>query len=303
VFGIDDDNDTRNQDYGETMDILDLKEALLECPTFSYILFDACDMQDIEVAYELKDCANYFIASPSEVSAYGAPYDDVVPAFFTEEDAAAAIAEAYFGYYEDNYSYSDGDSPARGTNGNDPGSYDGGGSSEYQYGTSISVIDASKLEDLATATSSILSAYISDSSTISTSDVYSYDDNYINCYYDLDNFIKTLTDGDSNYTTWKAAFDEAVPVFYTTEYTYNSYANDGDGGMVSMDDASGVGTFIPNNADFTDAYIWAYYLKAAEMYPQYSYLTDLVESYQEYYEDYYTDLAWNSAAGWSAIGW
>lgn len=39
-----------------------------------YILFDDCYMSSIEVAYELKDAADYLIASTCEVMAYGMPY-------------------------------------------------------------------------------------------------------------------------------------------------------------------------------------------------------------------------------------
>ncbi len=252
AFGVDDDNNTMDQDEGTQMDILDLKTALLDCPYFRYILFDACDMQGIEVAYELKDCAAYFIASPTEVPAYGAPYDEVTPAFFTEDNTAKAIALAYYGPYEETYSYDGSSSPLRSTNTGGPGYYDGGTdqSTGYRYGIAISVVDASKLEELAAATKSIISSYISDGATISTNGIYSYDDNYYNFYYDLDGFIQGLTGNDDNYTSWKEIFDGAVPYFYTTGYTYNSYAEDGSGGMVSMEDASGLSTFIPNNSNF-----------------------------------------------------
>ena len=39
-----------------------------------YILFDDCYMSSIEVAYELKEVADYLIASTCEVMAYGMPY-------------------------------------------------------------------------------------------------------------------------------------------------------------------------------------------------------------------------------------
>ncbi|MDE6271369.1 MAG: Clostripain family protein [Muribaculaceae bacterium] len=39
-----------------------------------YILFDDCYMASIEVAYELKEVADYLIASTCEVMAYGMPY-------------------------------------------------------------------------------------------------------------------------------------------------------------------------------------------------------------------------------------
>ena len=311
--GTDDDEDeVSTKAYGEDlnnnssaegtqMDILDLKTALEACPKFEYILFDACDMQGIEVAYELKNCANYIIASPGEIPAYGAPYEDVVPAFFSDIDnIAETIAEAYYDDYESSYSYG-----STSNNDNIPGNSGGlggytggsGNSTEYPYGISISVIDCNKLDDLASATKDIISQYITDSASVETSDILSYDDNYYNFYYDLDGFIKSLTSEGDDYTTWKEAYDEAVPLFLTTEYVYSSYANDGEGGMSSMEDATGVSTYIPANANFFDAYYWSFYLK---YYPQY---TATIKAYQTYYNEYYQDYSWYSAAGWSTTGW
>lgn len=39
-----------------------------------YILFDDCYMASVEVAYQLKDAADYLIASTCEIMAYGMPY-------------------------------------------------------------------------------------------------------------------------------------------------------------------------------------------------------------------------------------
>ena len=39
-----------------------------------YILFDDCFMSSVEVAYELRDVADYIIGSSSEIMAYGFPY-------------------------------------------------------------------------------------------------------------------------------------------------------------------------------------------------------------------------------------
>ena len=41
---------------------------------FEMILFDNCYMANIEVAYELKDVCKYIVAYPTEVMAYGFPY-------------------------------------------------------------------------------------------------------------------------------------------------------------------------------------------------------------------------------------
>lgn len=302
AFGEDLDNNSNSD--GVQMDILDLKTALHECPHFGYIVFDACEMQGIEVAYELKSCTDYIIASPGEISAFGAPYDDMVPAFFTRENTAEAIAGAYYQYYAEHYSYSASNSGIPGNNGG-VGGYTGGtaSSSDYTYGIAISVVNCCALENLASATTNILISYITESSEIGTSSVFSYDQNYYNFYYDLNGFIQSLTSEDENYTTWKEAFDEAVPVFLTTAYIYSSYANDGEGGMVSMKSASGISTYIPNNSNYYDAYYWAYYLMIAKASPRYSYLTDVIEEYRTSYNEYYKEFSWDTDAGWSSIGW
>lgn len=57
-------------------DISTLADALSSAGLkMEYILFDDCYMSSIEVAYELKDVADYLIASTCEVMAYGMPYE------------------------------------------------------------------------------------------------------------------------------------------------------------------------------------------------------------------------------------
>lgn len=62
--------------YPETqIETTDLADAMADAGFHTeYILFDACYMSSVEVAYELKDVTNYLIASPTEVLSYGFPY-------------------------------------------------------------------------------------------------------------------------------------------------------------------------------------------------------------------------------------
>ena len=62
--------------YPETqIETTDLAEAMADAGFHTeYILFDACYMSSVEVAYELKDVIHYLIASPTEVISYGFPY-------------------------------------------------------------------------------------------------------------------------------------------------------------------------------------------------------------------------------------
>lgn len=62
--------------YLETqIETTDLADAMADAGFHTeYILFDACYMSSVEVAYELKDVTHYLIASPTEVISYGFPY-------------------------------------------------------------------------------------------------------------------------------------------------------------------------------------------------------------------------------------
>lgn len=62
--------------YPETqIETTDLANAMADAGLHTeYILFDACYMSSVEVAYELKDVTHYLIASPTEVLSYGFPY-------------------------------------------------------------------------------------------------------------------------------------------------------------------------------------------------------------------------------------
>lgn len=62
--------------YPETqIETTDLADAMADTGFHTeYILFDACYMSSVEVAYELKDVTHYLIASPTEVLSYGFPY-------------------------------------------------------------------------------------------------------------------------------------------------------------------------------------------------------------------------------------
>lgn len=62
--------------YPETqIETTDLADAMADAGFHTeYILFDACYMSSVEVAYELKDVTHYLIASPTEMLSYGFPY-------------------------------------------------------------------------------------------------------------------------------------------------------------------------------------------------------------------------------------
>ncbi len=68
------------------------------CTLMEYILFDACYMSNIEVAYDLKDVADYLIASPNEIMGYGFPYA-LMGKYLMGNVNYEAIVDTYHDFY------------------------------------------------------------------------------------------------------------------------------------------------------------------------------------------------------------
>lgn len=293
AFGEDRDNNMYGE--GKRMDILDLRKTLEEFPKFDFILFDACDMQSIEVAYELKNTADYFIASVTEVPAYGANYADMVPALFSETRTAEQIAEAYYLEYYENYD--------KGLNEEVPSrKFDIKNSAatttktvsttnKYPYGIAISVIKSSELDFLAEATKAIIQAEKSKGQPINTKQVTNYDSNYYNFYYDLGSYISSLSSADPGiFQQWEDILAKVVPLNLHTPTVYSSYGNNYKGGIISIRNSSGISVFIPNNNNFADAVHWEKYPELTQAYQ--------VDRFYSYYLDYYHNYRWSVTMGW-----
>lgn len=80
-------------------DIATLASAIADAGLhMEYILFDDCYMASVEVAYELKDVADYLIASTCEVMAYGMPYETMGRHLLGKTDYKAVCADFYSFY-------------------------------------------------------------------------------------------------------------------------------------------------------------------------------------------------------------
>lgn len=123
------------QDGSNAINISELADAL---PLhFNFILMDACLMGAVEVVYELKDKADYIIASSTETIYEGFPYSRIMPvlltASYSSEAPFAAAAESYFEYYD---------------------AIDG----EFRSAT-ISVVDTRELEEVARLTQALYAGF------------------------------------------------------------------------------------------------------------------------------------------------
>lgn len=208
--------------------IPELAQVLKSAPKkLEFLLLDACFMLSMEVAYELKDCANYIIGSPTETPGPGAPYTQVVPAMFGSSQAAVRIAENYFKFYDNKYNPDV-------TNSN----------SNWTGGVSMTVLDCSKLKDLAAATRANFSSQSFDIITL-RSNVFDYDKRNTTShvgYYDLQGLMEQVLYPEG-YIEWLKVYQSALAFWKTTPKNYSSVAK-----MFSMEGANGVTHYIPTAA-------------------------------------------------------
>lgn len=73
-----------------TMSVSDLASALRSAG-LEFIFFDTCYMGCVEVAYELRRCADFMVGSVCEVPAPGMPYDLTLPALFDSDTEAGLV--------------------------------------------------------------------------------------------------------------------------------------------------------------------------------------------------------------------
>ncbi len=87
-------------DGDDYMEIWDVREALENIPKLDFLCFDACLMANVETIYELKDVADYIVASPTEIWGAGFPYQTVMEPFGQESLNLQKVCEKFMDYYK-----------------------------------------------------------------------------------------------------------------------------------------------------------------------------------------------------------
>ena len=162
-----------------------------------YLILDMCYMANIETVYELKDAASYIIASPTEISAIGVPYDKVWKYLYNEPLDYTGLVDDY---YADITEFTS------------------------QFGSpycQLSVINTSHLDSLANIMYSINTNDTIFDSTYTDSLQY-YDGNSPKRFFDLVDYVDKLCTSDSLKTLFKNQMDLVVPYKRTTAKAYTN---------------------------------------------------------------------------------
>ena len=214
---------------GTKMDIPEVAEVLSGFPRLEFIMFDACFMQSVEVAYELRHVTRYVLASPAEIPNPGAPYDRMIaPLFSIPFDAESVIME-YYHVYNDSVM-----------------SVYGYGSD--RYGVSLSAVNCDYLDELATITNEMVQKYVSKDNPTNLKGIQRYyplSSKSRPEYYDMNGYMHRLVTDTVEYARWKSTFDRTVPYAVSTEWWFS---NDARTQTVDLALYGGVSCYVPQKS-------------------------------------------------------
>lgn len=187
-----------------------------------YLLFDACFMSNIETVYDLRNSANYIIASPCEIMGRGFPYERTLPYLFEDEGSTTnyiKATESYYNYYRDEYV----------------------GSARCG---SIALFDCSKIEALAEATAELVKTAKSD---YDTSSLQTYEGQDPHHFYDFGEWAGIVATDRKALDNFNTALQECVIAKYTLPEFYSAYGSYGTY-PINEEVYSGVTTSAPSTA-------------------------------------------------------
>ena len=178
------------------IDISDFNEGIKNAGMkMNYILFDDCYMSGIEVAYQLREAANYLIASTSEMMGYGMPYHKILKYLLADNPDYEAVCSDFTSFYKTFY---------------------------MPYGT-IAVTDLGYTEEMASFMKSINITHTFDLDKID--DVQDLDVAHFDptVYFDFGSYLRVLCGDDAaTYTEATNLLKKLVPYKGTTGMIYSN---------------------------------------------------------------------------------
>lgn len=199
------------QDDSDCMEIPDLVDAL-DQTRFKYIIFDACLMANIEGLYDMRNVADYIIASPTEILGAGFPYESFIPMLFERTDhKLKEVCEEYMDYYADS------------------------------SGT-ISLIDCSKIDALAEVMKEVYNV----ASDVEVDQIQAYDNFPYHLYFDLGDYVESAVSG-ATLERFKSALSDVV-VFSENTDTFFTVTGPDDA-YIPIKHYSGLSCYLLQESD------------------------------------------------------
>lgn len=179
-----------NDTYGDEMNIDQLASAMPTDLVFDYIAFDACHMASVEVAYQLRNSTKYVVASAAEMYAAGFPYTTILGDMLSKEANVVGVAQKTYDSYKETSS-------------------------------TMSVIDCSKLSDLAQSVKEIVQGAAS--KPVLGSPIQEFGrSSFKGLYYDLGDFVNKTWAGSTGLAKFNDALNKAVTFKANTTWLFST---------------------------------------------------------------------------------
>lgn len=226
-FGADNGHRSDGNNNGPSMNITTLAHVLEKLPHFDFVLFDACFMQCVEVAYQLRHVTDYVIGSPAELPGDGGAYVNLLQPMCQIPTNVDRLLEYYVDYY-----------------------LNGGGRIPYT-GAEISAIRTDKVEALAAASAPYIQRIFGGRRSPECGNVQKY---YVGSshtsyteYYDFKNLMFHHLSAEE-YAEWCEAYDAAVPLAPLTPTWYSAFspADNHICKIADLGHTGGVSLFVPS---------------------------------------------------------
>lgn len=173
------------------MELEDMADAIPD-NVFDYILFDACYMGNIEVAYALRNKARYIISSCYEIWDTGFPYYSV-----TKDLINGNLFKVCSGFY-DYYDQMD----------------------ESGRMAGISLVSTDRLEQLASDFRKLAADRQEAISNMDISDIQCFDRFDRHVFFDLENVAEKIAANDADLQAFKTDLERCVPYKISTPYAF-----------------------------------------------------------------------------------
>ena len=182
-----------------------------------YILFDACFMGCVEVAYELKDKCDKICFSQTEVLSGGMDYDTLLSVLFDKNGVDLTVcAESYFNMYKNQ-------------------------TASYMRSATVSVVDCRKLEPLAQIVARNSDAIKSLSESNERRNVQGYFQpkysRYHGIFFDLEDILNKSNISDHDKEELQAALNDCIQCKYSTNKFLDEF---------SINTHSGLSMYLPD---------------------------------------------------------
>ncbi len=217
------------QDVGFTgtereMSIPDLAYALGN-HQFRFIYMDCCFMGNIETLYELRDAADYIIASSTETPYAGMDYESNIPAFFEEEIDFKGLAANTYNAISNITRKGD------------------------ECGISISLYEMKYIGAVSDVVKAIYASGTTRNIDISSIQQYGFS-SWTNYFFDLRHYMTALTDNALLIGNLDSALAQFIPLYLHTDVLWKNQRP----GNYPLIDVCGVSAFIPGSSSLETRY-------------------------------------------------